>query len=312
MAVGPSVRLEPDSSATKEWLLDVLVHEAFFRHVSRERDDELRGYTKWYADGNVQSRIAILASVRRLDETTSSNYPTVTDLLFYASCSQTAEQANIDDHHFQLWALPLSSDYLPHLGTSETSNAGLQEQPADEDETAKKSKLHELFDDASDQRKKAKRKGGAGISLAASRNSFSSYNNGTTDPLQIVAQSPARNITPTSVTGVQPSRKRAVLTHLGSTSNVFQDQSIEARNKQAVSRAVMACMRVFGMQQRRTVSRHSSDRRAESNFIVNDDTAIMQDEEEKDSEYKAVYHQVYKGTLFTFVSKDHMADMSLG
>jgi len=139
------------------------------------------------------------------------------------------------------------------------------------EDIAKKRKPNELFDAASDQRTKAISKGGASISLAASRNSFSS-SNGTMNAADTVPQSPVTNTRPPVITGAT---------------------SLEC--------VISTCTK-FGMQQRKTGSKLQDSRSAESQLRFENDTATMQDEDEEDAEYKAVYHQVYKGTLFASVS----------
>jgi len=51
-------------------------------------------------------------------------------------------------------------------------------------------------------------------------------------------------------------------------------------------------MRVYNMQQRKPNGKGSG----------RGDIQTSADDEEKDLEYKAVYHQTYKGTMFAFVS----------
>ena len=73
-----------------------------------------------------------------------------------------------------------------------------------------------------------------------------------------------------------------------------EDSSFDSRNKQTISKTVMAGMRMYGMQQRKG---------AESHKAVNGESqrsteVESQDAATSDEEYKLVYHQTFKGAAF--------------
>lgn len=290
LAAGSSLHLQPDDEAMQERFIDLLVHQ----------DD---GGTSWYMDGEMQSRIGILASLRRLHMTANmrSNIPLVTELLLYASCSEPEKStllAPAAPYAFRLWALPLSSEQLPHsvlpVPVQEPELINLLGE-----EGLKKTRLSDLFDNASEQRKRARRAGGVSVSLAASRNTSFSFTESTSGDANgrapsLVPDNRSESVCETerADTSFTSAAKRTSVTQIGPTSDSFKDQSFEARNKQTISRAVMACMRVYNMQQRKPNGKGSG----------RGDIQTSADDEEKDLEYKAVYHQTYKGTMFAFVS----------
>ncbi|KAI9813800.1 MAG: hypothetical protein M1827_003590 [Pycnora praestabilis] len=115
-----------------------------------------------------------------------------------------------------------------------------------------------------------------------------------------------------SVDEIQPSSRRGPITegkrsslHRVSSMVTTNDVAIpearktEARNKDALSRIIMAGMRIYGLQQRRKT--HSQG--LSQPPLVRDHQEMQRsiDGEEAD-EYKLVYHQVYKAACFAFVS----------
>lgn len=307
LAAGPSLQLGPDDGATRGLLVDLIVHERHHAHADLHQAQDADRQTTWFANGDVQSRVGILARVRRLHLPSNRcdyEYPIVTELLFYASCSDHPESRLLaptrSSNMFQLWALPLSSERLPHLATLGPRETVVHQRTAEQASThpAGKTKLSDLFDNASEQRKKARRRGDA------SNGSFS-----VTGLLHAQVQPPASDHATKPIaeaqrlgTAIVKAPKRPAVTQIVSaTPDSFQDQSIEARNKQAISRTVMACMRVYGMQQRRARVKAGPAKVGESQTSIDDPDMVGDDE--RDLEYKAVYHQTYKGTLFAFVSE---------
>lgn len=76
------------------------------------------------------------------------------------------------------------------------------------------------------------------------------------------------------------------------------DNNVQQQNTQALSRIVMAGMRMYGLQQKRKASRPSTS----GNEVL--DPSINAAQGDYD-EYKLVYHQTFKGACFAF--RDHLA-----
>jgi len=88
--------------------------------------------------------------------------------------------------------------------------------------------------------------------------------------------------------------KRSSLSRITSLSDAA---SVEDRNKEAISRVVMAGMRLHGMQQRK---KPVHARRGSEVSIMALSTGLT--DTAKEDEYKLVYHQTYKAAVFTFAS----------
>jgi hypothetical protein len=189
----------------------------------------------------------------------------------------------------------------------------------------------DLFAEATIANKKARGKGGAGIAAVAARSSES-------QPQQAHRKSLSNDTKPSQIPDTRPSSAHSAISRQGSRqlsrspsvssdtrplsrkglqdghnkrSNLSQVATIlvqaeepttESRNKEALSRVVMAAMRMHGMQQRKkTRSRRASVAPdTEETQEVSIETAA--EEAAKDEEYKLVYHQTYKGVAFAFVS----------
>jgi hypothetical protein len=81
-----------------------------------------------------------------------------------------------------------------------------------------------------------------------------------------------------------------------------EEPTTSSRNKEALSRVVMAALRMHGLQQRKKnrSRRESIAPGAEDGRDVDAETAA--EDAAKDEEYKGMYHQTYKGAAFAFVS----------
>lgn len=92
--------------------------------------------------------------------------------------------------------------------------------------------------------------------------------------------------------------KRSSLSRVTSMIDADEGTTLESRNKDAISRLVMAGMRLYGLQQRKKstkLQRHPITPEILANEKESEDAA-------RDEEYKLVYHQTYKGAVFAFVS----------
>ncbi|KAJ9642072.1 hypothetical protein H2199_005287 [Coniosporium tulheliwenetii] len=230
-----------------------------------------------------------------------------------------------DNHTPQLriQALPLSSDFLYISPTSVTppfsprnpatiiGSEDAQFLPplfpaasASPSRAAKRKSVSDVFDEATERRRRAKRHGGESVAAAASRadgaipslhrRSLSlNKQNGSIDPLPMTTASP-RPLSRSPSIPLEPrpaSRKgqglldgpskRSSLPRVTSIANLEGDSTIETRNREIISRLVMAGMRMHGFQHRKKQDK-SGDQSAE------------------DEEYKLVYHQAFKGVVFAF------------
>ncbi len=244
-----------------------------------------------------------------------------------------------------VYALPLSSDLiytpsvhagLPSLDPTEAQFLSLRTAPVSVDCSKKRDRLSSLFNEASDRRKKARRRGGATSQsvvnpMVLQRRGLDGHSIKTEeDPNEIQSQSDqlvgtplgSRQPTPNQpaprrksavpaqrslINKGPPELKRSSLSQITSVDG-FQGSSLEARNKEAISRIVLAGMRIHGLQQRKSTagarSRSIRDTGAPRSATPSEllPATMLVDDEDRDVEYKGVYHQTYKGALFAFVS----------
>lgn len=195
--------------------------------------------------------------------------------------------------------------------------------------TRKRQSVSSLFDEATERRKRARRKGGEGISAAAASASAKPITARPPPPLQhrrsvsdvLDPAKSAAGSRPGSSEGRPLSRspslsgdaiigrkaaaeggKRSAsglsrvtsVTEGSAAGEAEGQQTVESRNKDVISRLVMAGMRMYGLQQRKKTGRKGSMAGAEE-VVTPEDAA-------KDEEYKLVYHQAYRGTVFAMVS----------
>lgn len=203
----------------------------------------------------------------------------------------------------------------------------------------------DLFEEATLANKKIRSKGGAGISAAAARAGESqtslnprrslsvdtkfflgpdsrptSANGPPTRPAsRQLSRSPSvsSDIRPLSRKGTSDAHnKRSTLSQVDTISLQPEEPTTEMRNKEALSRVVMAAMRMHGLQQRNK----GRSRRASAVHDVEEpqelDAVKAAEEVAKDAEYKSMFHQIHKGAAFAFVRYSHptskylSADMS--
>jgi hypothetical protein len=189
----------------------------------------------------------------------------------------------------------------------------------------------DIFEEATIANKKARGKGGAGIAAAVARGSESHPPLSHRKSLSIDTKgSPFPDARPSSASGGlsrpvsrqlsrspsvcsetrplsrkgQPDghNKRSHLSQVATVPLQPEEPTTESRNKEALSRVVMAAMRMHGMQQRKK----NRSRRASAVPGIEDSQEISAEaaaeEATKDEEYKLMYHQAFKGAAFAFVS----------
>ncbi|KAF2280532.1 uncharacterized protein EI97DRAFT_430235 [Westerdykella ornata] len=187
----------------------------------------------------------------------------------------------------------------------------------------------DVFEEAAQRRKKARRKGGESIAAAAAKTldnkpsvthrrsisidgkaiPFADPRPGSAGaalsrpPSRPLSRSPSissSDVRPLSRKGPQDT-KRSNLSKVATVPVQAEEPTLETRNKEALSRVVLAAMRMHGLQQRKkTRSRRGSTapglETAEQKQGLNEEVA--KEEAAKDEEYKLIYHQAYKGAAF--------------
>ena len=225
-----------------------------------------------------------------------------------------------DAEGLTLQALPLSSDLIdkqePPADLASLSSGEARVLPLLDDlarprspQSKKRLDLSELFNEATDRHKKAKNHGGRSISLAVARGGPSPLTFGF-DGRRIKAEednaasfpkpeSPApdasdkqsKSLAKIADRPIELNRQNGSMRHSRSfsVSQALLDESVVSRNKHTVSRIVMAGMRMHGLQQSKTP-------RAQKNL----DDSQFGNPDEPDLDFKGIYHQTYKGTVFAF------------
>ncbi|GAB7366067.1 hypothetical protein MBLNU230_g7634t1 [Neophaeotheca triangularis] len=218
-------------------------------------------------------------------------------------------------------SLPSSSG---HLLDDDTEAIFLNPRYQEEHETIheppvkKRKSVNDAFDEANERRRKAKRHGGESVAAAAaakpepnlpSLKHRRSVSGAGTVPIQTRPHSRSPSISSSRpTTARQPSealKRSSTLSRMQSTAGLPEETTTEDKNKETISRVVMAGMRLFGLSQSK--SRKSTTGGASP--VVDTSAESAEATRAKDEEYKLVYHQVYKGVCFAF--RQHIASKSL-
>ncbi|KAH7392937.1 hypothetical protein BKA66DRAFT_316643 [Pyrenochaeta sp. MPI-SDFR-AT-0127] len=234
-------------------------------------------------------------------------------------------------------ALPLSSHLLHHHkveplvdGTAHFLPPLHNSQPTP---TSPK-RTRDIFEEATIANKKARGRGGTGVAAAAARASDSqqpyahrkslsidtkalpfpdsrppSANSALSRPnSRQLSRSPSisSDIRPLSRKGLPEAHiKRSTLSQVATLSLQPEEPTTETRNKEALSRVVMAAMRMHGLQQRKK----NRSRRASVAPGIEESPQLSEEaaaeEAAKDDEYKLIYHQTYKGAALAL--RKHMS-----
>ncbi|EME86424.1 uncharacterized protein MYCFIDRAFT_84562 [Pseudocercospora fijiensis CIRAD86] len=243
--------------------------------------------------------------------------PLCSDLLQHGSAAEPTPPASPqpNDQEIRAVFLPLVRNFATHEG--EVINLP---------PVRKRKTVNETFDEAAERRSKARRRGGEGVAAAAaSRNPADvalrhrrSTSNSQSLPLQTRPLSRASSVGSSRVADLrEPSvpaiSKRSALGRVQSVDSAGgctiteEEPTIEQKNKEFVSKIVMAGMRLYGLVQSRT--RKSRANSAAASPAIDTNFEDLDAERQKDEEYKLVYHQVYKGTCFAL--RQHIATKSL-
>jgi hypothetical protein len=369
LTAGPVCSVFTRSERTEQWFNDVLVST-----VPQSCEGSVDSGHEWWRGSLHQSVLGILAKV--LDDPKSpENKSTITEVLFYGVVDQPSEQTSpptpppsspqvgtstvysipkaAEQVNVRVQAIPLSSDFFTHIPSpplSPTQPAVTDDAQflpsiaelryAAEEERKKRKRVTDVFDQATETRKQARRKGGQGVAAAASRidevntligqkkvkaavkvevtgnakvieknvdlqNLQSKFDQAKPDnsiegsaSRRLLSRSPSMSsdIRPLSRKGFIDGTKRSSLSQ---TTNVFETATVEARNKETISRFVMAGMRLYGLQQRKKLG-HS--RRVSQITPVAAAANTSTEDSANDEEYKSIYHQTFRGVVFAFVS----------
>lgn len=261
--------------------------------------------------------------------------PRVTELLLYASSCEISNgrlptplasspdfsnDTSKSSHILTVHALPLSSDLVQAAEPTPPLSSAVADEDVEaaflpqafvaggevinEPPVRKRKSAADAFDEASERRQKARRQGGEGVSAAAAGKTESqlpslkhrrSVSNTQPVPLQTRPLSRSPSVASSRPpTAVAQTGKKSSLSRMQST---VEPNATETKNKDFVSRIAMAGMRLHGLSQSKSRSKHKADSTAPSPAV---DTSFeeLEAERKNDEEFKLIYHQVYKGTCF--------------
>ena len=374
---GPAFEVFTEDESTEAWIRKTLLHDLFEDGAD---EDEVE-HRVWPNRSYWQSDIGVLLQVEGELRVTQDSVA-VTELLIYASrvteprtspsgfltpprssspnrgLEVGAQQTTVESQPstVRIYALPLSSELWPESGQYQNLAAEALEEgiakflpsptysTVEDEGPRKRQRLDSLFEDATKQVKRAKRRGGESVAKHMALHSQASFRPirdnstqangettpGTNAPEAYASKLPRKlglsrsqslgslrdldNVRPSSRAGVKAPTQRSSLNCVTSISAFDSSSpvpgaanSIEEQNKTALSRVVMAGMRMYGLQQKKKTSRS----RAVSEIPLTAEyphvAAEMHNEED---EYKLIYHQTYKAASFTL--RKHMAVIGIG
>ncbi|KAI4730999.1 hypothetical protein E4T49_01402 [Aureobasidium sp. EXF-10728] len=317
------------------WTADPQTESWFGNLLVSNNDAEDQGQ-EWWQSAVLESPLGILAAVKVADASKMPQ-PRITEILFYAArrdvqqdfIRPSHEEASSASPEFGLYALALSSDLLlcndaditpptfPISGTADPSTADGRFLPRPWDEPTlrqkRKSALDSTFSAASSRRS---RHSGASVSAAAASASHSpsllpslprlkSEASRGSVPLLTRPKSRSPSIASLRRDPTLPEQKRVASGLSRETpAPPTTDQSVlHQKNKDTLSKVVLAGLRVWGFSASKKKKRVSST----TNAV---DTAVDPEEEARDEEYKLLYHHVYKAACFAFRAWIARADLS--
>ena len=329
LSIGKAYEVTTSSTESEAWLSGILLT------ASPGQD----GDASWWETARTDSPLGVLVAVNR-GSSNSASGPVATELLLYA-----ARVAALDA--LRVHALPLCSDLLKHNALVEptpppspgassielepiflplVSSLPLQKEDIINLPPVRKRKtVADQFDEAAERRHQARRKGGAGVAavtaartasnevLPTLRHRRSASNNQAS--LQTRPTSRASSVSsvrpPTARESSIPAQsKRSSLARVQSAAEgpiPREKVSLEAKNKEIISKVVMAGMRLYGIVPSKT--RKSRSNSTVASPALDASFADLDIERRNDEEYKLMYHQVYKSTCFAF--RQHIATKSL-
>jgi hypothetical protein len=96
--------------------------------------------------------------------------------------------------------------------------------------------------------------------------------------------------------------KRSGLSQVATVSLQPEEPTTETRNKEALSRVVMAAMRMYGLEQRKKSKSRQGSAAPGADAIRQLNAEEAAEGAAKDEEYKLIYHQTFKGAVLALVS----------
>lgn len=338
LSIGKPYAVTTSHEETERWFTSILLGQEESNHGS------------WWQSARTESPLGILVAVdgpQTAVKPGSASVPRITELLFFAAAhpfpgagtltppqSSPAEDGEEELRpQLRVHALPICSDLhfneptpppSPGLGVESFEATFLPSrlpEPAEAPEVInrppvrKRKSANEVFDEATERKRKARRQGGGGVSAAAaslsrteeslpSLNHRRSISNGQpVVPLQNrpLSRSPSvASARPGSVRepSVSAVAKRSGLSRLQSVSDApgnTEESPIEKNNKEFICKVVSSGMRLYGIVKPKT-------RQITANSAVPAEDVTPDELEERKSaeEFKLVYSHAYKGTCFAF------------
>lgn len=352
MSLGRPFDVETTSEETESWFSSILLES---------QTDVGENAACWWQNATTDSPLGILVSVAEPKLSSGQNSgPRATELLFYAAKNEPSTTTRpltppessptqpftrvSDDFSLRVYALPLSSQllytteptpplsptpiaedveprFLPHGTTKPTESGEVINRPS----VRKRKDINQAFDEATERRRKARRKGGESLAAAAAGHVKSEESiptlqhrrsvSNTQVPLQSRPLSRSSSIASTKPSGLREASVSAVskpsrLSRAESISGAPESHvevTVEQKNKDLVSKMVMAGMRLYGLYQSK--SRKSRANSAAPSPAVDGSFEEIEAERKNDEEFKLIYHQVYKGTCFAM--RQHISSISL-
>ncbi|KAF2183935.1 hypothetical protein K469DRAFT_581364 [Zopfia rhizophila CBS 207.26] len=349
LAAGPSLDVWTTSEDTEQWFYSVLS-----KATNQADAPEDASRQEWWRRTRSQSPIGVLVQV--VEQRMEAKLPRITDILFYGTIAAPTNPglptpptsspafphlAPNDIPELRVHALPLSSDLLHASRFPDFPNLS---PPADAHEfvvnnefqfipsplvfgaaaSGSSKRKRDIFDEATQLRRKAGKRGGEGVAAAAAkagemkpalthRKSLSvdtkaeplsdtrpGSANGAPSrpPSRLHSRSPSISFDarPLSRKGlIDGPGKRSSLSQVATVPLQPEEPTIETRNKESLTRVVMAAMRMYGLQQRKKSRRGSVAPSVDLNEHISDERAA--EESAKDEEYKLIYHQTFKGAV---------------
>lgn len=319
LAVASPLSISTQDSRTEQWLRKT------FLNTLLNQDDQ--STSRWWEASRPDSPLGILVSVLLPDDPARAKTPCVTEVLLYASSYRTERgppsssigSSLSENNALSIKAMALSSDLICQTTTPPASPV-IEHAPTDgvflpsrfpteavqvnEPPVRKRKSATDAFDEATERRKRSRRKGGEGVSTTAvtkieTQPATSGNRRQSSDTQGQLSRSPSVSSSrpPTAINvGSRPS----ALSRMESVSNAPAAQDTESKNKDLISRIVMAGMRLHGLSQSK--KRKSRVGSSVPSPAVDGTFEELEAERKNDEEFKLIYHQAFKGTCLAFRS----------
>ena len=337
MVIGPALEVSTNDAKTVDWFHENLLVEQDQSVVSQPPETH-----RQHHDSSIQSEYGILVKVDAQPGTSVA-----TEILFYTS-SGGVENApskrdegvsgSMEDEKFaqpvtwKVYALLLCSEILKRLNdtflprvSSITETKFASKSHEESPSVQRREKLAALFEDATQQRRRLKGRGGERISKAMAdssvevlwKDSWEEQCPGVNGQVSRKNESGARRLSTKSTSASfaskqeirrrlsahesQESGGRISLQRMKEAASTRQsslvpesDGDVEIQNKAALAKVVMAGMRLHGIQNKKKLPKDATDlMNLREPWILDDDNV---------DEYKTVYHQTFKAASFAFRS----------